>query len=117
MSETLRVPVPSLEEFLVNDNNVKPDDRTRYILGICIGEVVSDLNMDSLKVEPFFNRKDLRPTRKHFILELKRRSPILKNLTNMSVQNLIEMLTKTKEDLSDLDVEYLTTKYNDLVNV
>ena len=35
----------------------------------------------------------------------------------MSVQNLIEMLTKTKEDLSDLDVEYLTTKYNDLVNV
>ena len=35
----------------------------------------------------------------------------------MSVQNLIEMLTKTKEDLSDLDVEYLTTKYNDLVHV
>ena len=59
MSETIRVPVPSLEEFLVNDNNVKPDDRTRYILGICIGEVVSDLNMDSLKVEPFVNRKDL----------------------------------------------------------
>jgi len=28
MSETVRVPVPSLEEFLVNDNNVKPDDRT-----------------------------------------------------------------------------------------
>ena len=27
------------------------------------------------------------------------------------------MLTKTKENLSDLDVEYPTTKYNDLVNV
>ena len=27
------------------------------------------------------------------------------------------MLTKTKEDLSDLDVEYLTTKYNNLLNV
>ena len=35
----------------------------------------------------------------------------------MSVQNLIEMLTKTKEDMSDFDVEYLTTKYNNSVNV
>ena len=117
MTEILRVPLSSLEEFANNDENVKPDERTCYIIGLCMGGVVADFGMDSLKDEPFYNRKDLRPNKKLLILELKRRSPYMKNITNKSIRSLVELLVKMKDKLSDQDVEYLQSRYNVIVDL
>ena len=110
-----RIPLPLLEDFLNNDKNVPPEERTSYVLGVCMGGIVCELTMDTLKEEPFSNRKDLRPTKKLLILELKRRSSSFRNLTNKSVRSLIDYLEKSKDFLSDLDIQFLKRRHCTLV--
>ena len=59
-----RVLLPSLEEFINDDTKVSPEERTSFIFGICMGGIVADLSMESLKSNPFCNRKDIRPSKK-----------------------------------------------------
>ena len=106
--------LPSLEEFINDDTKVSPEERTSFIFGIYMGDIVADLSMESLKSNSFCNRKYLRPSKKGIIVELTRRNAGVKNLPNLPIRRLIELLEKTKNSLSESDVNFVTKRYNTL---
>ena len=112
-----RVLLPSLEECINDDTKVSPEERTSFIFGICMGGIVADLSMESLKSNTFCNRKDLRLSKKCIIVELNRRNVGVKNLPNLPIRRLIQLLEKTKNILSESDVNFVTKRYNTLYNL
>ena len=82
-----------------------------------MGGIVCEITMDTLKGGPYSNRKDLRPTKKLIRIELKRRNSSFRSLANTPVRSLIEYLEKSKDFLSDLDVQFLKRRHRTLVDL
>ena len=102
----------SFAEFWKNDNNVKGNDKQRYILAAAHGAI----DNFTLEAEPYSSAsKKIFPTRDNCKKEILRRDPERKGISNKTVPQLLSILCEEKLKVTNSeDIIFITSKENDI---